>query len=225
MPRAPRIQIAGGIYHVTNRGNDGRAIVLDSADRGLFLVHLADVVARFRWLCLAYCLLDNHYHLVVETPEPNLSAGMQRLDSVYAQRFNRLHGRTGHLWQGRYWAAPVVRGAHLLELTRYVALNPVRAGVCTAPGEWRWSSYPATIGLERPPSFLAVASLLAIFDDDPVRAGQRYRAFVIDGDPSGRSRRYGSGIAGDSASISRARRWPSKIASAISCGATQSPIR
>jgi REP element-mobilizing transposase RayT len=190
MARPLRIEFPGALYHVTSRGNARRRIFLDDADRERFLRFLERVCARFAWLCHAYCLMGNHYHLVLETPGPNLSRGMQQLGSSYAQSFNRCHRRCGHVLQGRYSAILVEKETHLLELARYVVLNPVRAGLCEAAEDWRWSSYRATCGLERPPAFLQVGWLLAQFGSDTEQAQARYTAFVGEtapGRPEGRS--------------------------------------
>jgi len=114
---------------------------------------LAEAVERYHWICHAYCLMPNHYHLLVETPLANLSQGMRQLNGAYTQAFNRRHNRTGHLLQGRYKAILVEKESHLLELARYIVLNPVRAKLVRHPRAWRWSSYRATAGDEEPPSF------------------------------------------------------------------------
>ncbi len=178
MARPPRPQIAGGIYHVTARGNRKQQIFLDRADGDYFLGVFADVVAGLGWLCDAYCLMPNHYHLLVSTPAADLSIGMHRLNSLYAQRVNRRHDQTGHLFQGRFHSALVERQEHLLELSRYLVLNPVRAGLCEHPGEWRWSSYRAYLGSAARPTFLRVSWLLKEFGRERVRAQVGYREFV-----------------------------------------------
>jgi putative transposase len=120
MTRPLRIEFPGAIYHVTSRGNARRKIFLDDADRDAFLSTLAWVVERFGWICHAYCLMGNHFHLLLETPTPNLSCGMRQLNGVYTQGFNRCHRRAGHLFQGRFKAILVERDSYLLELARYV---------------------------------------------------------------------------------------------------------
>jgi len=129
MARPLRLEFPGTLYHLTARGNAQQAIFLDAMDREAFLTILAGEIDQHRWRCYAYCLMDNHYHLLIETPEANLVHGMRRLNSRYAQRFNRRHRRVGHLFQGRYKSIVVDRERHLLELTRYIVLNPVRAGI------------------------------------------------------------------------------------------------
>ena len=146
MSRPLRIEYPGAVYHVTSRGDARRPIFCDDKDRLLFLEVLASIVSRFHWLCHAYCLMNNHYHLIVETPEGNLSRGMRQLNGVYTQRFNRRHRKPGHVFQGRYKAIVVEKESYLLELCRYVVLNPVRAKAVETPEAWNWSSYRATAG-------------------------------------------------------------------------------
>lgn len=157
MARPLRLQFRGGIYHVTARGNDHQLIFDDDDDRATFLVVLASVVARYHVLCHAYCLMNNHYHLLLETPEANLSRAMRQLNGVYTQRFNRRHERCGHLLQGRFGAQLVDRDSYLWEVSRYIVLNPVRAGLVSHPRQWRWSSFRATAGEMPPPGFLTVS--------------------------------------------------------------------
>jgi putative transposase len=139
VPRRPRSLLPDGIYHVTTRGVAGAPIYLTDADRRLFLELLADVVTRFGWLCHAFCLMDTHYHLVVETTLTRLSAGVHRLNGLYAMRFNAVHDRRGHLFGDRFWASLVDSEKHLEAACRYVLANPVRAGVCDQPSAWPWS--------------------------------------------------------------------------------------
>ena len=156
MSRPLRLQTPGAIYHVTARGNARRPIFEDDDDCARFLVVLASTVARYRVLCHAYCLMGNHYHLLVQTLEPNLSVAMRQLNGVYTQRFNRRHERCGHVLQGRFGAQLVDGDAYLREVCRYILLNPVRAGLVTHPGDWRWSSFRATAGETAVPGFLTV---------------------------------------------------------------------
>jgi putative transposase len=162
MPRKHREEVAGAVVHVFARGNRRQDIFLGDADRGLYLSLLGQVVVRQRWRCLAYCLMDNHVHLLIETPEPNLGAGMQRLHGVYAQTFNKRHGCCGHVFQGRFGANRVKSDAQLWMTARYIALNPVEAGLCARPGDWGWSSHAATLG-EPGPAWLDVRRLLGFF--------------------------------------------------------------
>jgi REP element-mobilizing transposase RayT len=126
---------------VTARGNARAVIYLNDGDRATFRALVGQTLDRFGWLCHAYCLMTNHYHLLVGTPRANLSRGMRHLNGVYTQSFNRGHGRVGHVFQGRYKAILVERETHLLELCRYVVLNPVRAGLAAGAADWSWSSY------------------------------------------------------------------------------------
>jgi putative transposase len=156
MSRPLRLQLPGGIYHVTARGNARRSIFEDDDDCARFLTVLAGTVARYRVLCHAYCLMGNHYHLLLQTLEANLSIVMRHLNGVYTQRFNRRHERCGHVLQGRFAAQLVDGDAYLREVCRYVVLNPVRAGLVAHPRDWRWSSFLATAGETTAPGFLSV---------------------------------------------------------------------
>lgn len=181
MGRPARIQAAGAIYHVTTRGNRHAPIYTDERSRQRFLVLLEDVVARTRWHVHGYCLMTNHYHLLIETPEPNIAFGMQRLNGMYARWFNWRHGFSGHLFERRYHDAFVERDEHLVELARYIVLNPVRAGLCRHVSEWPWSSYNAAVALAEPAPFLTVEWLLAQFGSTPSAARRHYADFVARG--------------------------------------------
>ena len=176
MARLPRLQAAGATYHVTARGTGPCAIFVDDSDRDSFFVTLASVVSRMAWQLYGYCLMKTHYHLLFETPEANLADGMRRLNSSYATSFNRRHERTGHLFQGRYHAVVIMTESHLLEVLRYIALNPVRAGKCEHPEEWRWGSYSATLDGRSPP-FLSL-EVLRTFGGDHSEAVAGFRRFV-----------------------------------------------
>jgi putative transposase len=178
MPRPLRIQAEDAIYHLSGRANSELPIFLDDRDRQLFLSLFAFVVDRFGWHCYAYCLMTTHFHLLAMTPEPNLARGMQWLNGVYAQRFNKRHAHAGHVFRGRYSSTLVEREGHLVELHRYLPLNPVRAGACKSPRAWLWSSYPALIGVAPIPSFLDVAAVLELFGSSEKAARQRLVAFV-----------------------------------------------
>ena len=141
MSRPLRIEIAGGLYHVTSRGDAREDIFFVEADRLYWLGLLGDICRRYKWICHAYCQMTNHWHIVVETLEGNLSRGMRQLNGMYTQYVNRTHNRVGHVYQGRYKAILVEKESYLLELARYVVLNPVRAGMVVNAAEWRWSSY------------------------------------------------------------------------------------
>jgi REP element-mobilizing transposase RayT len=176
MARPLRIEYPGALYHVTSRGNAREPIFLEDADRYVFLDRLREVVESHYWLCHAYCLMTNHHHLLVETPETNFSRGMRRLNGRYSQGFNRRHERVGHLLQGRFTGVLVERESHLLELARYVVLNPVRARMVAAAEDYRWSSLRATVGLSPVPSWLTPGGLLARFG-----SCSRYLEFVREG--------------------------------------------
>lgn len=141
----------------------------------------AAVVDRYGWLCHSYCVLGNHYHLLVETPQPNLSAGMRQLNGVFTQRYNRSHQRCGHLFQARYKAVLVEAESHLLEVVRYIARNPVRARLCPEPAVWGWSRYPALLGLVPRPPFLTDSWVLRLFGRDRAKARDGLRRFVEGG--------------------------------------------
>jgi len=181
MARPLRIEFQGAVYHITSRGDERRGIFLDDTDRAAFLEILDDVVSRFGWLCHAYCLMGNHYHLLIETPDANLSRGMRHLNGVYTQHFNRTHERVGHVMQGRYKSILVEKESYLLELARYIVLNPVRAGMVRSARDWKWSSYRATAGQEAPLNLLTVTWLLSQFGMDPAAAVTEYRRFVRQG--------------------------------------------
>lgn len=181
MARPLRIEFPGALYHVTARGNARQDIFLDDEDRRRFLGVLERIVSRSHLLLHAYCLMDNHFHLVVETPEANLSQAMRQLNGVYTQAFNRRHDRVGHVLQGRFKAIVVDRNSYLLELCRYVVLNPVRARSTRKPETYSWSSYRATAGLVAPPPFLTVDWLLSQFGRQHAVAQRKYRTFVAEG--------------------------------------------
>ena len=181
MARPLRLEFAGAIYHVTSRGDWREDIYLDDDDRADWLEVLDKVCVRFNWVVHAYCQMTNHYHLLVETVDGNLSRGMRYLNGQYTQRFNRRHKVVGHLFQGRYKAILVQKDAYLLELTRYVVLNPVRTGMVDELEDWRWSSYPAVVGLEASPEWLDTNWLLSQFAKYRKTAIKRYRLFILEG--------------------------------------------
>lgn len=181
MARPLRIEYPGALYHVTSRGNARKKIFRDDQDNEYFLDTLTSVVKRYNWLCHAYCLMDNHYHLMIETPDANLSKGMRQLNGLYTQRYNKRHSKTGHVFQGRFKALLVQKDSYLLELSRYVVLNPVRARTVEDPKDWKWSSYPATAGLIKTPDYVAVDWLLQQFGNNRKTAQARYKEFVKEG--------------------------------------------
>jgi putative transposase len=176
MPRPHRDEVEGGVHHVFARGNDRREIYLDDLDREVYLAMLGRVTRRQRWHCLAYCLMPNHVHLLVETPEANLGAGMQRLHGKYAQIFNERHGRCGHVFQGRYGSVLMETDEQLWHVAGYIALNPVRAGLCARPEEWPWSSHAATLDGGGPHAWLDDRRLLSHFAGLGGDARRRYAA-------------------------------------------------
>jgi REP element-mobilizing transposase RayT len=178
MARPLRIEFPGAVYHITSRGNARLPIFEDITDRNQFLKVLAAVVKRFKWRCHAYCLLNDHYHLVIETVEPNLSQGMRQLNGIYTQNFNRRHNQGGHIFQGRYKGILLERDNYLLPVCRYVVLNPVRSGLVRTPEKYFWSSYLATAGLEKRPAFLQANWILSQFDGSREKRRQKYREFI-----------------------------------------------
>ena len=181
MARPIRLEYAGAIYHVTSRGDRLEDIYDSDADRECFIKTLGDVCKRFNWVCHAYCLMSNHYHLLIETPDANLSKGMRQLNGVYTQAYNRANGRVGHVFQGRYKAIMVEKQGYLLELARYIVLNPVRASMVRSVSQWRWSSYRATTGQVLNPGWLNTDWLLASFSKRKSQAVKLYKAFVAEG--------------------------------------------
>jgi putative transposase len=181
MARQLRVHFKGAVYHVTSRGNERKNIVRSDKDRELFLRVLAQTVEDYHLKCHAWVLMDNHYHLLLETPEANLSRALRHLNGVYTQKFNRHNSRTGHLFQGRYKAILVEKGTHLLELCRYVVLNPVRARMVKHPGEWKWSSYEATAGIEKKVDWLTTDWILGHFAGNRIKAQKAYKKFVLEG--------------------------------------------
>lgn len=181
MARPLRLEFPGAIYHVFSRGNRREPIYSDDRDCESFLEVLGRACDRNNLVVHAYCLMTNHYHLLVETPDGNLARGMRHVNGTYTQRFNRRHDRVGHVLQGRYKAILVQRGGYLLELIRYIVLNPVRAKLVSDPVEWQWSSYAAVIGKTHPPSWLNTEWSLGQFADDRSKAVSAYISFVAAG--------------------------------------------
>jgi REP element-mobilizing transposase RayT len=180
MGRPLRVEEPGAVYHVTARGNNREPIVLDDLDR-LMLLEVFDFAARRSgWEPLAHCVMGNHFHRLIRTPQPTLARGMQLLCSEFARRFNKRHDHVGHVFQSRYYAVRIVSEAHLRECCRYIVLNPVRAGLCARAEEWEWSSFAETAGLV-PPWLVALECVLPLFHRSPRRAYDVYRQFVEDG--------------------------------------------
>ena len=179
----PRIVDPIGIYHVNSIGNFGGAIYGGWEDRVLFLDLYSRVVRKRNWVTYSFCLMTTHYHLVVRLTEGGLSEGMRELNGCFSRQMNAQNGRTGrgHLFKNRFHAEPIESDAHLLESCRYVVGNPVRAGLCAQPEDWRWSSHGACAGLCPAPAFLAVDELLGLFGTERERSRTAYCAFVADG--------------------------------------------
>jgi REP element-mobilizing transposase RayT len=178
MARPLRLEFPGAIYHLTSRGDRREAIYEDDNDRIQWLGVLSKACERYNWRVHAYCLMDNHYHVLLETVDGNLSKGMRHLNGVYTQYFNRQHNRVGHVFQGRFKAILVEREAYLLGLSRYVVLNPIRAHMIKDMDQWEWSSYRATIGKAQIPDWLETDWLLSHFGKQRKRARERYIDFV-----------------------------------------------
>jgi putative transposase len=178
MPRSPRGEAAGAIHHVFARGTEKLPIFRDDADCQVYLAILRGVLHVYGWNCLGYCLMTNHPHLLLETPEPNLGEGMKRLHGAYAQFFNLRYERSGHLFAGRFKNVPITDEVQLLVAIRYVANNPVEAGLCATPSDWRRSSCAATLGLRGDPWIDAehVLRFLELYSPDPLA----YYAGLID---------------------------------------------
>lgn len=181
MARPLRLEYPGAIYHLTSRGDRREAIYENDNDRLQWLEILSKACERYNWRVHAYCLMDNHYHALLETVDGNLSKGMRHLNGVYTQYFNRQHNRVGHVFQGRFKAILVEKESYLLELTRYVVLNPIRAHMINNMDQWEWSSYRATIGKAQIPDWLETDWILSHFGRQRKRARERYIDFVREG--------------------------------------------
>lgn len=202
MARPLRLEFAGALYlvtaqgHVTAPGNEGDSIFLADTDREQYLHVLAQVCERFNWFCHAYCLMDTHYHLLIETPDANLSKGMRQLNGVYTRHFSRTYQRTHRVFPKGFKATPLHKESHLLEVARYIVLSPVRAGIVHTAADWSWSSYRATAGLIESPRWLITDSLLSAFGERRTVAAKSYREFVRCGvNPEARWRDVSSGVA------------------------------
>ena len=180
MSRPLRLEFAGALYHLTARGDRQEPIFEDDHDRLVFLDLLAKEVLQQGWALYAFCLMDNHYHLLLETPEPNLVQGMRRLNGVYTQAFNRRYRRVGHVLQGRYKSILFEKDSYLRELCRYVVLNPVRGGMVASVEDWHWSSYLPTAGGIPCPPWLDAAAVLGLFGAGAA-ARRAYERFVAQG--------------------------------------------
>jgi len=175
VPRKPREEVEGGLFHVFARGNDKRLIYRDDVDRWTYVRMLRGTVRQCRWRLLAYCLMDNHVHLLIETPEANLGEGMRWLHGLYASRFNERHGRSGHLFQGRYGSVRIKTDQQLCTVAFYIAMNPVEAGLCELPEDWPWSSHPLIVS-GAAPDWLDAPNLLGYFGAPGTGGRRRYAA-------------------------------------------------
>jgi REP element-mobilizing transposase RayT len=179
MARPLRIQYPGAFYHITARGNEQKAIFTDKADRKRFLAYLKSAHLRFGANTHVYCLMNNHYHLLLETPKGNLSKIMHHINSAYTTYYNVKHKRSGHLFQGRYKAILIEADAHAGELSRYIHLNPVRAGMVDMPDEFAWSSYHYYIGRKKKPGWLTIDFIHRHFENYTLSVQKNYAHFVL----------------------------------------------
>jgi putative transposase len=178
MARHPRGPLEPGLYHLTTRGNRRDPIFVDDRDRVGFLRLLGTVVREQEWQCRSYCLMTNHFHLLMETRTGDLSTGMKKLNNTYALRFNKDHGFCGHLFEERFCHTPIRDEWHLINVIRYLALNPVEAGLCAEAEDWIWASFAAVLGRVEPPDFVDVEWTLRLFGDDPEFARERLPRLV-----------------------------------------------
>lgn len=181
MARQLRIEYPGALYHITSRGDGQENIYLSNMDMEMFLAIFATTCERYHWYCYAYCLMHNHYHLLIETPLGNLSKGMQHLNGIYTQQFNKKHQRVGHVFQGRYKGILVDKEHYLLELSRYIVLNPLRAKIVEHVSDWKWSSYSFMLNTLKSPPWLKVDALLDLFSNDKEKCQNAYIQFVQQG--------------------------------------------
>jgi len=181
MARALRIEYPGACYHVVARSVCRRNITTDQRDARTLISALENVHKKYNFVLYAYCIMSNHYHLLLETPDGNLSRGMQNLNSTYAIIFNKRHKGSGHLFQGRYKAILVEKEEYLLTLSRYIVLNPVRAGIVNEPEAYGWSSFREAMGMKRRSGFLETSYILSHFSEDLAAARRQYREFVYSG--------------------------------------------
>jgi putative transposase len=178
MPRGPRIQAPEAIYHIFARGNNRSDIFETDGDRRVFITGLEETIEESRWRLYAYCLMTNHYHLVVQTPDANLAEGMHLLQSSYANRFNHTREHSGHVFQGRYGARMIQSTSDLLHVTRYVLLNPAEAGLAASADAWPWSSLRATLGRCEVPRFLEPWFVLDALGGPRSEARKQFAAFL-----------------------------------------------
>lgn len=196
MPGKSRRDLPPGVVHVASHALGDGKLFLDDSDRTSFLELLGSIVYRFRWICTAYCLMSNHYHLILDTDAESLSRGIQALNSVHTRTFNSRHRRSGRLFRRHFMSNRIDDDYRFRNVLKYIVNNPVDAGMCSHPGEWPWSSYGATAGTTRIPEFLSVRIALSLFSHDARRARNTYIDFVSGSSPEVeremRSRYYSS---------------------------------
>jgi putative transposase len=178
MSRPIRIQYPGALYHITSRGNGRNKIYLNDKDYQAFLIIFAEVIKKFNWIVYAFCLMPNHYHLLIEIPSANLSQGMRQLNGVYTQKFNYLHNKVGHIFQGRFKSILAEKEGYVCELARYITLNPVRAKIADTPGKWKWSSHNEIIGKFKPTGCVDASKTLRLFHRSVPIAKKEYLDFI-----------------------------------------------
>ncbi|MFC1788257.1 transposase [Patescibacteria group bacterium] len=181
MTRPLRIEYPGALYHVMSRGNARQEIFSDDSDRFLFLEVLEKATWYHNILCHAYCLMDNHYHLLLETPEGNLSMAMRDINGNYTQKYNKKNNSVGHLLQGRYKCHLIEKDPYLLQVARYIVLNPVRAKITKDPSDYMWSSFRLTAGLQKSPKWLSTDWILGMFSDQKKESQRKYQKFIYNG--------------------------------------------
>jgi REP element-mobilizing transposase RayT len=180
MGRSHRVLYAGAHYHVTTRGNRREVVFVDDSDRRQFLALLARTCITHDWRCLGYCLMTNHYHLVIRTDRPTLSRGMHFLNSSYAREFNTHHQKTGHVFESRCFTKVIEHERYLSTVIRYVVFNPVRANLCTRPEDFRWSSHHAVVGRREHGPWFDLPTVHALFGPDKRSAIENYGHFVAE---------------------------------------------
>jgi putative transposase len=181
MARPLRVEFPGALYHITSRGNKKLDIFEDSEDRELFLRILGRTIRVNNWICYAYCLMNNHYHLLIETPEGNLSDGMRDLNGIYTQEYNKRHETTGHIYEGRYKSFIIESEPYLLQVARYIVLNPVRAEIASSPEEWVWSSYLGMLDSKKSKHYIDKKKILSYFKNSKTDGRNEYRKFIYEG--------------------------------------------
>lgn len=182
MSRPLRIEYPGAFYHVTSRGNERKMVFQSTRDREKYLTYLESAHHRYGAIIHLYCLMGNHYHLLLETPRGNLSKVLHHINGAYTTYFNIKRGRSGHLFQGRFKGIIVEKDAYCKELSRYIHLNPVRAGLVKRPSEYPWSSYRCFIGKDQKPEWLTMELILGEFGGEGMKGYRRYREYIERGE-------------------------------------------